>query len=282
MLSRSDGEMDLHDFDIVAEHYDSYVVALTGKERQKEFADFHLGLAQAFGQDGVLDIACGTGRIAIPLIKAGHTVFAFDISEAMIGRFRAKLEELDPQVRHRAHISVQNMIDFTYDRTFSVAMIPCSGFMHLLTPGDQRRALSNINKHLEMEGVLSFNTFDPDMRRIAGSGDGAGKWRKRTELATAGGHVMEIYDRMSYDLAHQTMQGMWRFVEYDEERRLLRETEVPLRMRYTFRQEMRYLLELTGFRVDELYGSYGKSYPRYPSTLVWIARKAMDVGTAQR
>jgi hypothetical protein len=71
-----------------------------------------------------------------------------------------------------------------------------------------------------MEGVFSFNTFDPDLRRIAGSGDVAGKYRKRTEFATA-------------------------------------------------------------FRVDGLYGSYGKSYPRYPSTLVWIARKAMDVETAR-
>jgi hypothetical protein len=74
------------------------------------------------------------------------------------------------------------IVDFTYDRTFSLAMIPASGFMHLTTPEDQRKALSNINRHLEIGGVLTLNTFDPHMGRIAENLDEATEYRKRTEF----------------------------------------------------------------------------------------------------
>ena len=272
--------MDLHEFDVVAEHYDSYVETLSFSstaESRKRFIDFHLALAESQGQDGILDIACGTGRVAIPLAQAGYTLFAFDTSDAMIHRFNSKVRELARSLQCRINTSVQNMIDFIYPRSFNLAMIPASGFMHLVRPEDQRRALVNINRHLEKKGVLTFNTFDPNLDYITSHTGKAPKFEKRTEFIAADGHVIEMHDTMSYDPEHQTMEGVWRFITHDKGGAISKQVDCPLRMRYTFRQEMYHLLELTGFTVDELYGSYGRDDPEYPSSLVWIARKVKDV-----
>ncbi len=265
--------MDLHDFDIVAEHYDLYVKKLLSENWHKNSVAFHLELAEKYGNNGILDIACGTGNIALPLVESGHTVYAFDISDAMVNRFRTKVEKLDPSLRSRVNVSVQNMISFSYQRNFSLVMIPASGFMHLTTPADQRKALLNINKHLNKGGVLTLNTFDPNVNLIADGSKGANTFRKRTEFETGDARRIEIYEAMSYDPENQKMEGVWQFVEYDRQHKKTKETDVPLKMRYTFRQEMKYLLELTGFEVLELYGSYNKNHAVYPSSLIWIARK---------
>jgi len=265
--------MDLHDFDIVAEHYDFYVKKLLSENWRKHSVAFHLELAGKYGNNGILDIACGTGNIALPLVETGHTVFAFDISDAMVSRFRTKVEKLDPSLKSRVDISVRNMINFSYQRSFSLAMIPASGFMHLTTPADQRKALFNINKHLIKGGILTLNTFDPNLNLIVDNVKGAKSFRKRTEFETGDGRRIEIYESMSYELENQKMEGVWRFVEYDRQYKKIKETEVPLKMRYTFRQEMKYLFELTGFEIAELYGSYNKNPAVYPSSLIWIARK---------
>jgi 2-polyprenyl-3-methyl-5-hydroxy-6-metoxy-1,4-benzoquinol methylase len=265
--------MDLHDYEIVAEYYDSYTKTLLSESQLTNFIGFHLELAEKYGGGGILDIACGTGNISIPLIQAGYTVHAFDISDAMINRFQSKIEKLDPIMQQRANISVQNMIDFTYNRPFSLAMIPASGFMHLTTPQDQKKTLLNINKHLIKGGILTFNTFDPDVQRIANNSNVAKTYRKRTEFETSDSHIIELYNSISYDPSNQLIEGEWKFIEYDEVGEKVKETEVPLRMRYTFRQEMKYLLELTGFNIEALYGSYDKKDTSYPSNLIWIASK---------
>ena len=266
--------MDLHDHEVVAENYDRYTQPLGSEESQTQFVDFHLQLANDYGQNGILDIACGTGNIAIPLAQSGHAVHAFDVSEAMIRRFRIKIGTFDEAVRSRIEISVQNMIDFSFERRFSLAMIPASGFMHVTTPEDQRQALENIHDHLMSGGVLTFNTFDPSIRRIAAYSEDERNIQKRTEFLSGNGRRMEIHESTTYDAENQLIKSMWLFREYGEDGAVVKETEVPMTMRYLFRQETKYLLELAGFAVEHLYGGYDRRDASYPSwRLVWVARK---------
>src|SRR5919201_5521501 len=55
-------------------------------------ADVPLYLELATAQGGrVLEVACGTGRVVVPLARAGHTVVGIDASQAMLGITRQKL-----------------------------------------------------------------------------------------------------------------------------------------------------------------------------------------------
>src|SRR5881409_2527928 len=67
--------------------------------------DFYLGLAQAAGGP-VLDVACGTGRIMLPCLKAGLDVEGLDLYAGMLPRLRHKASALgfDPRL-HQASMS---------------------------------------------------------------------------------------------------------------------------------------------------------------------------------
>lgn len=83
-----------------------------------------------------------------------------------------------------------------------------------------------------------------------------------------------VYECVNYafNLENQLIENIWIFKEYADSK-LIKTTELPLKMRYIFRQEMIYLFELTGFEIIDLYGNYKKEKPEYGSNLIWIAKK---------
>ena len=75
---------DLHDYDDVAENYDLYLEEMYRTEDNHEgFQEFYLDFAKEYGQDGVIDIACGTGAVLLYLAEHGVYADGTDLSEAM-------------------------------------------------------------------------------------------------------------------------------------------------------------------------------------------------------
>jgi len=236
---------DLHDFPDVAENYDSYVEAFGGR---KGWEKFYLKLAKTHGAGGVIDIACGTGALAVPLAKKGFDVTACDISEAMVEVARRKLEAAGLD----AHIFAADMTDFDAGRQFSLAIIARSGFMHLTTPAQQRRALLTIRRHLAPGGVLTLNTFQPWPRIQAQQMDtGPEDYSLRVEYVNAKNQRERIYNAIGYDPDTQVMRGNWKFETLDEAGRVIDTRIRPLAMRQTYTQEMKYLCELCGYEIME-------------------------------
>ena len=75
------------------------------------------------------------------------------------------------------------------------------------------------------------------------------------------------------DTFTQALNETWRFTEMDKSGKILRREVEHLRMRWTFRWEMRYLFELTGFVVEEELSDFKGSPASYGREQVWIARK---------
>ena len=75
-------------------YYDLFSTGLAGD------VAFYVAQARAAGSP-VLEIACGTGRITIPVAEAGCEVVGLDLSPAMLAQFRAKLLTLAPEVREQ-------------------------------------------------------------------------------------------------------------------------------------------------------------------------------------
>jgi SAM-dependent methyltransferase len=128
----------------------------------------------------VLELGCGTGRVSIPLARAGLEVVGVDLAEPMLAVARQRLEAERIEVRRRVQLARADMRDFRTDTTFACAIIPASTFAVLLTREDQERALGNIHACLRGEGRLGFDVriFDewiqsgrlPPMRRASPDG----------------------------------------------------------------------------------------------------------------
>jgi len=109
----------------------------------------------------VLELACGTGRIALPLAKAGLHVTGVDQSEAMLAIARRKLAAVSPSVQERLSFVHQSMIQLDLGQRFGFAFVPFRSFQHLLTIDLQRKSLEAIRRHLQPGGRLALHLFDP-------------------------------------------------------------------------------------------------------------------------
>jgi SAM-dependent methyltransferase len=100
----------------------------------------------------VLEMACGTGRVTIPLAAAGHEVWGFDLSAAMLQECHAKLASLPVEVQQRIHLMQADMCAFAFTRHFALIVAPGVSFQALITPAQQRACLACVRAHLAPGG----------------------------------------------------------------------------------------------------------------------------------
>jgi len=262
--------MDLHDYKDVAENYDLYLdVMYRERDNYEGFKDFYLDLAREYGAGGVIDIACGTGAVLLHLAANGIAVDGSDLSGAMcaVAADKAAAMGLHPTIFQA------NMTDLRAPRKYSLAIIARSGFMHLLTPEDQRAALLSIRECLTEGGILTLNTFAPfppiQAAQMRSTPDNYEYW---LEYVNRNGQRERIYNAITYNPATQVMHGNWKFETLDAEGSVIDERIRPLAMRQTYSQELRYLLELCGFEVLARYGDYYRS-EEDTGRYVWVLRK---------
>ena len=264
--------MDLHDYRDVAENYDRYLEVMYETENHYEnFQDFYLELAKRYGQGGVIDIACGTGAVLLYLAERGVDVDGTDLSPEMCRVAAAKAEKLGL----RLNIWPADMTTLASARKYSLAIIARSGFMHLPDPALQRAALLNIAELLTPGGILTLNTFDPlPFVQAAQMATSPEDYTFRLEYVNSEGQREKIYNAITYDPVSQVMRGNWKFETLDDAGNPVGTRVRPLTMRQTYRQEFRWLAELCGFEVVDLYKDYRWTpADGQPSPLIWVLKK---------
>ncbi len=231
--------------------------------------EFYLELAQQ-APGPTLELGCGTGRVAIPLAQAGIELTGLDLSNPML----AVARETAPAGISNLQFVHGDMTSFDLGRQFGLVYIAFRSFMMLTTREQQRACLECIHRHLTPGGTLAVDLFDPQLDRMV-NGFVPESWRDLGEVVhprTWNAVRVEATDRTN-DVVAQVFEETWRFTEAASDGTVLREHEEVLRMRWTYRYEMRYLLELCGFEVVAEYSDYKKSPPDYGKEQVWVARK---------
>ena len=248
--------------------YDSYSTGLEGDEA------FYVEEAARAGGP-VLEIACGTGRILIPIAESGVPIVGLDRAPAMLEVARRKIDALPEETKRRIQTVEGDMRAFSLERRFPLAIIPYRAFLHMMNAGDQRRTLTRIREHLTDRGRLIFNVFDPSIELIAAYMKPLGGSLKHAGSFThpeTGNRVM-VSDTRRYDPSEQILEEHRFFEEVDDEGRVLSKTTTPLYLRYVHRFEMQHLLELCGYEVEALYGDFRRGPFRHGHEQVWVARR---------
>ncbi len=226
---------------------------------------FYLAMARRL-RGPVLELACGTGRVALPLARAGFDVTGLDRAPAMLAIARAKLRATPiPGLR----LVRGSMTRFTLSRRFALVVIAFRAFQHLLSVRDQRACLKHVRRHLRPNGRLVIHLFDPRLEYCLPQLRAAPTMRTTVHDSTTGQDVsVAITDRHN-DPVTQTFSERWHWT-ITRGGRVVRRFEDVLRLRWTYRQEMRHLFELTGFRVLAEYSDFKGSPPRYGAEQVWV------------
>ena len=257
---------DYYDFDAALYDYNS-----TGIDNE---VDFYVEEAVKAGSP-VLELGCGTGRITIPVAEEGIEITGLDRSDVMMKRAKEKLARFDENVGSRVRFVNGDMRNFSLGKKFNLVMIPYRAFLHLLTSEDQVMALTTVRQHLVDGGKLILNVFDPNIEMIvAHSGHLGSSYKKMQECVRFdNGNRVILWDTRKYHLENQLIDVYFIFEELDKKGKVISKTYSFMNLRYIFRFEMQYLLELCGFKIEALYGDCKRGEFRHGGEQVWIAVK---------
>ena len=113
-------------------------------------------LARLAGDRDVLELAIGTGRIALPLAATGVRVEGIEISQPMVDQLRAKSSRSDVVV------TMGDMSTTATGRRYGLVYLVYNTIGNLLTQDDQLRCFANAARHLDDDGVFVLECQIPN------------------------------------------------------------------------------------------------------------------------
>ena len=229
-------------YDAIAELYDSWSASVT------EDVSFYVEEAVASGGP-VVELGVGTGRIAIPIARAGVRVIGVDSSAGMLEscRNRARAEGVEELLDLR----LGDLRDPPVTERVPLVICPFRSLLHLADDDERRRALRAAHELLLPEGRLVFDVFTPARDDIA---ETHGRWREREP---------GIFERADWDTRTRTLTLSVRGPE----------SEATMRLAWRSPAEWRALLEETGFRVEACYGWFDRRDFDGGEDTIWVASR---------
>ncbi len=231
-------------------------------------AKFYLDLARRAGGE-VLEIGVGTGRAALQMAAAGVSITGLDASPDMLALAyeKAACHGLTERVR----LVCADMRAFELGpRQFGLIIVPFRAFQLLLTPQDQLIALACFRRHLRPGGLLALHLFDPDLRFLLPGAKGP--IDRQIGVDRDSGHPVEaVLETALFDHVNQVRRDLWRYRLFALDGAVLEEEALELSLRWTYRWEMRHLLQLAGFAVAAEHSDFAGSPAAYGKEQIWVA-----------
>lgn len=234
---------------------------------------FYTSLAQETG-DPVLELACGTGRVSIPIAQLGFSVTGLDIVPGMLARARSKAAGLPTRwIEGDAR-------SFDLGEQFRLIFLTGNAFQAFLTNADQEALLQHVRTRLHDEGLFAFETRNP---RLANTSTREGQFvsletheeeEDWPSYIDTSGREVRVSKTRTYDhvaqILHWTTYRRW----YQGDQEHTKVTRIALR--YTFPQELAALLYYNGFSIARQYGDWNLEPLRADSrSIIAVCRKRL-------
>lgn len=203
----------------------------------------------------VLELACGTGRAAIPLAQAGHRVVGIDYAPEMLTIARRKRDALgitDTQLQ----LMHQDALKLKLNRRFDWIAILFNSFLAFTTLDEQDCLLANIRRHLKPRGRFWLDIFQPNFAILA-------QHRSTNHdpcvfhVPSLGRTVYHAID-IERDPANQVQHITFRYKWFDAKGREHKEKH-QFTLTFIMPRELQILLERNGFEIEQLWGDYDGS-----------------------
>jgi SAM-dependent methyltransferase len=230
---------------------------------------FYTGLAESEAR--VLDVATGTGRVALALAEAGHEVTAVDVNAGMLAVAIDKAEALE--LSDQVTWVEQDARALKVRGRFDLAVVAGNALQQFLGNADRAAVLKAIYRQLEAGGRLAFAVRFPHPSELARRVESAEIWHSYTD---ASGSQVVVSGTQRYDAASQLMtHETYRQYAVDGTPAAAPTTTT---VRYALPQELVAAVEAARFEVEGVYADFAGT-PLTAATaasataLVLVARK---------
>jgi SAM-dependent methyltransferase len=211
--------------------------------------DFYVQLARD-SQGDVLELACGTGRVTIPVAQAlagtGRSVAGLDLVPAMLASARTKAATAGVAL----DLVSGDMHRFALGRRFGLIFVAFNSLLHLTTNDALAECFACVREHLASGGTFAFDVFNPSVAMLARSPS-----ERTTVVRVPDDTLGEIHVEatMDYDSATQVNRSTFHFSAPGRPDYLT----VPIHLRSLFPLELPLLLAANGLRLEARYGDFG-------------------------
>lgn len=220
----------------------------------------------------VLELACGTGRITIPLAEAGINIQGLDYSESMLEVLEEKVRKQPQIIRSYLRFVHGDMRDFALPDTFKLIFIAFRSFQSLKTDEEAQKCLACVHKHMEDDGEFMINVFKP----LKEMGDWWVNHQEQLDFQSTletGEKVTRHSIRRAIDTERRLLYTdyIYRIYHHDGSVEALKDR---IRLRYFYGDDLRGLLQNAGFKIAEEYGWYDGTPVDEGSEFIFVCQKA--------
>jgi SAM-dependent methyltransferase len=198
----------------------------------------------------VLELACGTGRLAIPIAQSGVEIVGLDVSPSMLAHARAKTKQAEVAIT----FVEADCRSFALGRKFALIFMGFNSMQHLHDHVSLASLFFNVRQHLATGGRFVFDVFNPKLSLLARQPDERKHERDYQDPDRKGTIALE--HTVHYDDASQVAHIQCYFTRHgaNGEERDFRQEE--LNMRCFFPQELDLLVRSQGFAILEKFGNF--------------------------
>ncbi|MBL7011244.1 MAG: class I SAM-dependent methyltransferase [Candidatus Marinimicrobia bacterium] len=189
----------------------------------------------------ILELACGTGRVAEPLLDKKYDYTGLDLSPVFIDHCQSKYPE--------GEFIMGDIRDFNLGQKFDLIFIPFNSFLHLYTEEEMTQCLKSIQNHLSENGKFLLDNFVPDPEFLYRNQD---KKHKEMMINHPEGGKCTIWQKNQYDEDSEINHIHWYFDRGDNGE----QDEYKFDMRMIYPDTMDRVLSESGFTIEEKWGDY--------------------------
>jgi len=208
---------------------------------------FYLRKARQYSEP-ILELACGIGRITIPIAEQGIDITGLDISEPMISYAKKKAKEKGVTVEW-VKADCRN---FKLDRKFNLIFFPFNSIAHLHDLESIKSCFSCVKMHLKDEGRFIIDIFNPCLDILIR--DSSIRYPVAEYPDPNGKGTVVITENNLYDTSTQINRIKW-YYKIGSEPEVMKE----LNMRIFYPQEIDVLLHYNGFKIEDKFGDYDET-----------------------
>jgi len=231
-----------------------------------EIEDIPFWLQLAKGMSGpVLELGCGTGRLLLPLLKAGIDVIGLDIDFEMLSHLRS---QLSPQMREQVNFFQADLDHYHLERKFSMIFLACNT-LSTLQKDTRLNAYSRIREHLTSDGIFVVSLPNPiSLASLSAQGE--------SEIEVSFSHPLTgnpIQVSSEWQLTDRFIEIYWHYDHLLSDGRVERET---IRSKHYLISPGEYHAELQSANLlpINLYGDFEKAdFQKDSPYLIIIAQK---------
>lgn len=249
----------MNDYDLIAPFYDIEHAHFS------EDLDMYRNFAELSG-GAILELACGSGRVLLPLACKGNELTGVDSSAQMLDLARRRLQE--EGVAERCTLVQQDMTALHLECTFHMAFIALGSFAHVTRRKQQQQALAAVRAHLSTGGTFILDISNADahyMEQLSGQVLHQGTWRR--DDGTLLTHFVSPVSSQAQHLLELT-----HFYDQHLQGGIVQRTVGTTHLYLFERAETELLLEQAGFALKEVYGDYELSFYQLESPrMIFIA-----------